>query len=158
MNNNLIGFSPISRTIEGDARYTDTTLWDGQWVYVAVTRTEDGTNTMYVNGKKVSPEVRSISSNSQQAQDGVVCIGADYTTKYGPGNSLCLDEVKIWNRALSAEEVAYVYGATPEMESLRVEGPEKAAVGETGITIDLTAKATKNNWAKWSRWSQSPGK
>lgn len=115
---------------------------DGQWIYVLVTF--EGTNRkVYINGSPVSTTDSATNDAQSGVTAGTFCIGADFKREYGPGNLVAFDDARIWNRALTAEEVKYVYQTSPEITGMSVSGPETAAVGESDTTVILNAKVTK---------------
>ena len=82
---------------------------DGQWHYGVVTY--DGTSTvrLYVDGVQIA--TKSTTGTPDNSGDLPVRVGANYLTpdRFFIGN---VDEVRVWNKALSATEVANAYGGT----------------------------------------------
>ena len=82
---------------------------DGQWHYGVVTY--DGTSTvrLYVDGVQIA--TKSTTGTPDNTGNLPVRVGANYLTpdRFFIGN---VDEVRVWNKALSATEVANAYGGT----------------------------------------------
>ena len=81
---------------------------DGKWHYAVVTF--DGSIIrFYIDGVQISSKATSASPDNSGSQP--LRIGADSSTSnnYFTGN---VDEVRLWNRALSAQEVSDAYGGT----------------------------------------------
>ena len=81
---------------------------DGKWHYAVVTF--DGSIIrFYIDGVQISSKATSASPDNSGSQP--LRIGADSSTpsSYFTGN---VDEVRVWNRALSAQEVSDAYGGT----------------------------------------------
>jgi hypothetical protein len=78
----------------------------GQWQHVAVVVTA-GSATIYANGAAGTPQTLpyTIQSNTD-----VLRIGVDYSTRYFKG---AIDDVRLYSRALAAEEIAALYGEHP---------------------------------------------
>ncbi len=147
--NGRIRFAPVSKE-DGNNEYVykagaDSGIFDGSgWVYLVVTRDENGDGKIYIDGKAVSAPNASISSSPNADTDGAFCIGADYLGQYGPGNCVAFDDVRIWNRALSAEEIAYVYATTPELSKVTISGGGQVDLSNgQEKQVTLTVKATQ---------------
>lgn len=74
---------------------------DNQWAFVALI-VEPSKATLYVNNESITNNV----SHSIEEFNGVTCIGRDQTGRYFYGS---IDEVSIWNRALSPTEIQSLY-------------------------------------------------
>jgi hypothetical protein len=82
----------------------------GAWTHVALTYdAASGTQTVYVNG--VSVGTSSLPPGTTLSQTNAeVCIGRECTSNPRPFNGL-IDEVEVFDRALSAGEIAAIYNA-----------------------------------------------
>lgn len=123
-------------------------LFDGsQWVYLVVTRNGSGEGKMYLNGKQVSAPSQNVTSAADSGvQEGNFCIGADFLGQYGPGNLVAFDDVRIWNRALSDEEIAYLYATTPSLSKVTIEGENRVDVSNGAKQeVTLSVKGTQAN-------------
>lgn len=122
-------------------RYTNTTLFtNSQWFYVVVTRTATSSK-IYINGSQVSATSQALGSSSNASSDGAFCIGADFAAEYGPGNTVAFDDVRVWNRELSAEEIAYIYATTPDLSQVTISGNNQVDVSngtEQQVTLSVT--------------------
>lgn len=77
---------------------------DGAWHHLAASVDRDGNAVLYLDGEAaVTNDFTSIAGSSIDSL-GLV-LGADSVYHYGL-NDAAIDELKVWNRALSAEEVA----------------------------------------------------
>jgi hypothetical protein len=114
---------------------SDASLTPNAWHHVAISATETGV-TVYIDGinKGTTPR-SSISSTGNPFRIG-------YTTAFGgvPFNGL-LDEVEIFNRALTAGEVAAIYSASSEGMCRPCTAPPSGLVswwGGNGNALDLS--------------------
>ena len=77
---------------------------DGAWHHLAASVNRSGNTVLYLDGKAaVTQDFSSIAGSSIDSL-GLV-LGADSVYRYGI-NDAAIDELKIWNRSLSADEVA----------------------------------------------------
>ncbi|HEY5140849.1 MAG TPA: DUF2341 domain-containing protein, partial [Methylococcales bacterium] len=87
---------------------------DGHWHHVVALR---DTNEIYVDGAKV--DTQSENNDFSAVDTNVVEIGRRSTGSYFPGS---VDDVRIYNRALSAAEIQQLYGegkSRPDLDDLR---------------------------------------
>ncbi|MDB6122210.1 MAG: sulfatase [Pedosphaera sp.] len=86
---------------------------DGQWHHVACTFQNDGTPDVTDVKLYVDGTLESVSSSQAQAINTIfmeaVKIGSDVQDRFFDG---AIDEVRVYNRALSATEIASLYNAT----------------------------------------------
>jgi hypothetical protein len=92
--------------------YTTTTYNDGFWHHAAAVRASDNSRVLYVDGQVVGSE-----PNATTAFDAPVrvILGALFSTGYTQGGrwwSGAIDDVRIYNRALSATEVTALYNGS----------------------------------------------
>ena len=84
----------------------------GNWVYVVGTKDTDGSTKLYVNGKLKKSGVITVSRDVTQVyigRDGISGIGGtDWLNGF-------IDEARIYNRALSAEEIRERYNLTKHL-------------------------------------------
>ncbi len=91
---------------------SDYVLEDNQWYYILGSYDKQNVK-FYVNGELIKSlsETRSINGDNS----GRVVIGADANfPNWNEFTNAIIDEVKIWNRALNAEEVKREYESAPE--------------------------------------------
>jgi len=74
------------------------TIPENQWFHVALTRTSGGSVALYIDGVLIS----SPGATSTGIPNTYFQIGALGTAEYVPGQ---IDQVKVWNSALSAEQI-----------------------------------------------------
>jgi hypothetical protein len=92
--------------------YTTTTYNDGLWHHVAAVRASDNSRVLYVDGQQMVSD-----SNVTSAFDAPVSIilGALFSPGYPSGGRFwngAIDDVRIYNRALSATEVTALYNGS----------------------------------------------
>ena len=92
--------------------YTTTTYGDGLWHHAAAVRASDNSRLLYVDGQQVGSD-----SNVTTAFDAPVSVilGALFSAGYPNGGRFwngAIDDVRIYNRALSATEVAALYNGS----------------------------------------------
>src|SRR2546421_12601320 len=97
-------------TTSGQSNASGGSIPIGVWTHVALTYdAASGTQTVYVNG--VSVGTTSLPPSSTLIQTNAdVCIGRECTSNPRPFNGL-IDEVEVFDRALSASEIAALYTA-----------------------------------------------
>jgi len=88
---------------------SNTILGDGNWYHVAVTYiSSNNAVQLYLNGVAEGGKTLGDLGNQREDSDSGLSIGESYAN---PGRRFkgIIDEVKIWNRALSAEEISQIY-------------------------------------------------
>ncbi|MBN1816051.1 MAG: LamG domain-containing protein [Sedimentisphaerales bacterium] len=95
----------------GGAIYSNTVVTTGEWIHVAVVLPEGGDNTedilLYINGQPEPPEALTITASTINTIAGEdMRIGADISGHYFTG---LIDDVRIYDRALSSAEIAALY-------------------------------------------------
>lgn len=93
------------------------TVNDGYWHHVAVTFTNDGTpdiieSKLYIDGTVETSFTASLARTVNTAASGNVTIGADIPSAQNRYFAGVIDEPQIYNRALSATEIAALYAAS----------------------------------------------
>ena len=97
---------------------------DGAWRhYVAVIDREAGALRLYVNGALANSAALSISGDFSSTADALDVLSMDQTN---------LDELTIWNRALTADDVAALYAARLSVVGQSAAGPTVRGVVRTG--------------------------
>jgi hypothetical protein len=96
----------------------------GRWTHLAAT-VDGNAATLYINGEEVASGTFTFDPNTDASMAiGNVCgVNAGNTTQTFNGD---LDEVRIYNRALTAAEVAYIADTTPLDGELHVPVPSAA--------------------------------
>lgn len=77
--------------------------WTGQWHHLVLVLTSSNVTTLYVDGSNVAS-----ATNTQNGSSNAFQIG-----RYNSGNYFngTIDEVGVWNKALTAAEVSFLYNA-----------------------------------------------
>lgn len=89
----------------------DTGVWDGNWYFVAGTC--DGTAVrLYVDGVEAGQGTPASIPINYALSNPKFYIG-DFHGSYDLGFPGSIDEVKVFNRALTAAEIQSVYASTP---------------------------------------------
>jgi hypothetical protein len=118
-------------------------IWDGNWHYVA--GTYDGANIrLYMDGLEVGTGTQTmISINYDLPTDQKFYIGAHSNVQDGCGDTTNfigdVDEVKVWNRALSASEIQEDFAA--DNNALPVADDQSVTTTEN-MAVALTLTAT----------------
>jgi len=105
-----------------------TAINDGNWHHVTVTY--DGSNSasgfsIYIDGKPETLTITHDSLSGSTVNDANFTIGSRYGGEYLNSK---IDEVAIYNRALSAEEIEELYlSALPGLIGLEIVGPDEVA-------------------------------
>ena len=98
---------------DGGNFQTGGTINTGEWTHVALTyHAASGVQTLYVNGVSVGSSAHTPGS-TVIGTDAEVCIGRECTYQQRPFNGL-IDEVEVFDRALTAAEVASIYIAASQ--------------------------------------------
>ena len=96
------------------ARLVSGPVADGEWVHVALTVAADRTATLYVNGKAV--DNFQATAGAPVYGNGSIVIGntwlwaRDHDEISGTTFNGCIDEVRIFGRALNLDEIKEIYG------------------------------------------------
>ena len=139
---------------------TSTAVLTNQWVHLCITH-DKGFNRYYVNGAEVASQAALALANT----GSTFALGFDHGTTYLNGK---MDEVGIWERALSAQEVSSMYNAgtgtlftdftkivTGEMH-VKVSGTLSSTV-DTTIQLHTTATDTElafdSTYGKYAVWT-----
>lgn len=77
------------------------------WTHIVLTQTEDGTRTFYANGAKRSST--KVASSIAELSEQKFVLGDNVNNSWGASYFGDLDEVLIFNRALTADEVSGLY-------------------------------------------------
>ena len=101
-------------------------LTTGQWQHLVVTFTTGGDVVFYLNGKKTSTQ----SSGTSTVNGGINQVGG--SSEYASDFHGLIDEVKIYNYALSADEVKQDYN----QGSTFVFGTSNQTIGATTTSLD----------------------
>ena len=119
------------------------TLSDNEWHHLLVVHDRDGLATFYKNGQEIgSRDISSIESIDSGFPTAIATDGS--LGGNGAGNSGSsswfhgqIDEVRIWNRALSASEIMEVYREDSAYLDWRVEQFEDTADGDPSADPDF---------------------
>ena len=99
--------------------------WTNQWHYIVLVLSTNSTTRLYVDGVSVGTV-----SNSVSASSNTFLVGVYNNTNYFNG---LIDEVRIYNRALSATEIKRLYRQTsPQMNASQA---NKLSVGQPFIVL-----------------------
>jgi parallel beta-helix repeat protein len=128
---NKVEFIVFKTDADVDKVGSATTVTDNNWHHVV--GTWDGTNIkVYVDGMEDGSKL--YSGSLQQGQTSILGIGATY---YALGNTWtdnfygAIDEVQIWNRSLTASEIAELY--------------QSSVTYPTSVTVNATEQNTGDN-------------
>ena len=149
-----------------DFRTSPNTIIAGNWYHVAVTK-NGSSYKLYSNGQ----EVASASHGNLETSSSPLLIGSVYSDVYF-FNGL-IDEVKIYNRALSAAEVSKLAGTYPDAFTFNAQTGvalstpiESNAITVAGITnpaaISITGgdgqyAVSTDNGSTWNDWRSAAG-
>src|SRR5262249_51331663 len=91
-------------------------VFDGNWHHIVVSHARNSVASFYVDGSLINTIDISDNASGDIGAAGVrVLPGHEWTLAYDHGSSSAynddLDEAAVWTRALSADEVAQIYGA-----------------------------------------------
>jgi Concanavalin A-like lectin/glucanases superfamily/Calcineurin-like phosphoesterase len=140
-------------TINGDNNWISSpnSYRDGVWHYAVVTF-DGSTIRFYVDGVLVNSKSTSASPDNSGSQP--LRVGADSNTlkSFFTGN---VDEVRVWNRALSAQEVSDAYGGTFNTSGQvayissgsSISSFKATSLQSTNITKNATSESTDNQTA-----------
>jgi hypothetical protein len=112
-----------------------------KWVHYVVTRLSDGTTTMYRNGAIIGGP----------ASSGTPATGA-IQVYLGAGFNGSMDDVRIYNRALSASEITQLYNLGAAKLNINTTGSNKGRSSIAGATAGLVGYWSFNgpdtDWSK----------
>lgn len=134
-----LGYSVVDLTGNGIGAYGEShTLDDGTWHHVAFVIDRINGNSLYLDGRPAYYTNQSNPSGPIGNLDFPVqpptCIGQDPTGQYPEPGSSDIDDLGVWRKALSAQEVAAIYLAA-----------ESNSVSYVGAPIVLTSTKSGNN-------------
>ena len=109
--------NPVASTYDGAA------INDGQWHHIAVTFDRDGLMKRYVDGASYGT-ADDISGVGNISNDGSLYIGCRRTSKDLFNGTI--DDVRIFNKSLSAEEILQIYKQGAGGEAFYPEPPDEA--------------------------------
>ena len=125
-----------------DSPHVAPQLEDGNWHHIAVTFERTNVGTIYVDGvfqnaSSIAPDaastVGSVDTDSQNVTRGpgwAINLGEDgtglYPTNNGAGLDCLMDDVGIWRRLLTPDEVSQIYGAG--LQGLDIESSANAGI------------------------------
>jgi len=102
-----IGFNRLRNGIADGYTYYPTTLTAGTWYHIVATY--DGTNSrIYVNGVLQATAAQSGNGSGTTTSRFFILNSTQTTTMYFSG---IVDELGVWNRALTSAEIVALYGA-----------------------------------------------
>lgn len=108
----------------GPVQSSNTTITDNKWHHVLCSVSSDGTTvTVYVDG---AADGSNTATAKNSDSDSTFKIGSNSTPTYFTGS---LDDVRIYNRALSAAEVAQLYSSAKTAYTKSAPRDEKKLVG-----------------------------
>jgi len=93
----------------------------GTWSHIAVTRPKDGNYILYINGVDVTSWS---TNNSPISANTPLYIGSSHNTKGWEGRDIdgIIDEVRIYNRSLSEEEILELYNNFIDLKNTLIFG------------------------------------
>jgi hypothetical protein len=87
---------------------SSTTPQEGEWYHIVLTHAADNTNNLYINGVLENSNTREISFSTSNP----LHIGKFYVNSTSLGFNGVIDEVKLWGKTLTQEEVNTMYTLT----------------------------------------------
>ena len=87
----------------------DDSLWLGEWFHITYVLNSNGVGKVYINGNETTYRRQDTGSGSvvdDSARDIIIGAREDRTDRSFDGS---LDEISIWNRALTSNEVSTIY-------------------------------------------------
>ncbi len=114
------------------------TFSDAAWHHVVVTFERKGNATTYIDGQQVDSRPLTDGENDVSTPNGLATnIGQDGTGAYGSFTDVLMDDVGIWRRVLTPQEVAGIYEAGLQGKDLSTVVVTPPAQPEfTGITLE----------------------
>lgn len=107
--------------LQGDNIFVNYPIPATTWIYVVIVYTAgDKTTTIYVDGVLIGSG--SHASNSNLIADAIV-IGAEDVTSTSNTMDGIIDEARVWDRALSADEILAIYNNTVGTDNFAPLGP-----------------------------------
>jgi hypothetical protein len=143
---NLAG-APGTRK-DGDA--VAQALVNNTWVHVVLTFDRDGQAVTYTNGVRAAGSSIAADANNLDTPEGFATnIGQDGAGDYGSVfTDLGVDDLGIWRRVLTVNEVAAIYAAGAEGRDLSTAtvdgggGPQITSVSRTGTNLQIAVTGT----------------
>lgn len=116
------------------------TMTPGQWAFYALSLDADGNQRLYVNGQMVGDALTNVHMVQTMAN---MIIGRHYANT-GEGWWFCgaIDEIRLYSRALSAEEVNVLYGEEILEAPADVLATDGSYIDKVRITWDSVTNAT----------------
>lgn len=123
---------------------------DNRWYHAVVTHS-NRTAMLYINGSKVGQTTIG-SSDQYYGYSSTFYLGWINNTAYGYTGAL--DEIKIWNRALTAADIAFMYNPPPPSVLLsgRIVTPDGFPI--SGATVFVS----NNYWNRSGRFTDTDGR
>lgn len=112
------------------------------WGHMVVTYDRAGNASTYVNGNLIDVRALGPVGTVFQAEGLNLNIGQDGTGTYGSDQVAAYDEVALWNRVLTQQEVAAVYQAGAAGRSFTVNPP----AGDVSVGASLVEGAVALSW------------
>jgi len=99
----MTGLRPPGSRSPTPPMVSDFVITDGQWHHVGIVVTAYGVRNLYTDGMRVAADTQGVSLPSS---NGGMYIGANKTLEAGTFFSGLIDDVRIYNKALNADEIA----------------------------------------------------
>ncbi|MCP5517481.1 MAG: immunoglobulin domain-containing protein [Verrucomicrobiales bacterium] len=131
---NLSGAPGSRKDYDGPAG----TFSDGEWHHIAVTYDRSGSATTYVDGQAVDTRPLTASENDVSTPNGLATnIAQDGTGTYGASfTDLAMDDIGIWRRVLSPQEIGGIHTAGLQGQDLSTVSVVQEQIEFTSITLD----------------------
>lgn len=143
-------FNFNTKSIKKQTRYDNkfTTSFENRWQFVVLMQDKEGKSSIYVNGKKGS-NVEETYVGSNNVASGVFSLGGTFKGNYGCKNQVAFDELKIWNRELSEDEIQYLYKNTA---TIKIAGPSEVdlSAGDVEAVFKLDSAGGIEGNIEWS--------
>lgn len=130
--------------------YGNTVLTDGEWHQVVGVYSNRSDRKLYVDGELEATDGRRVYYSNRVDLITFGRWGDRSPKSYFKGN---IDEVHIWNRALNAEEIAYLYENNPQGDEANLKAYYKFNTGEGSAVVDEISGSSEGEFNGGVQWS-----
>jgi len=134
-------YQSFSATDQAQRDHLKTTeeLQLGQWQWLIFTMDDNNNATLYIDDKVIGTKkfgyhIRDLAGGLDFDGNNIIAIGSSSIFPNDSGGNFLLDEVYMYNYALSADEIKALVKSTSERESQNPETPPKAEESPTAAT------------------------
>lgn len=101
----MTGLRPPDTRSPTPPMVSDFVITDGLWHHVGIVVTDRGVRSLYVDGMRVTADTKGV---ELPFSNGGIYIGADKNLDAGTFFSGLIDDVRIYNQALTQEQIAVI--------------------------------------------------